>query len=145
MKTQVMQLKKKDGNMTQNDQEAAEVLCECFKEVFVAEDETDNASSKLQVQEKGMRIDTSTGIVFTEEMVMNKLTRLHSRKSPGPDNLHPHLLKQCAENLAGPLSRIFQRSFVTEDVPSGWRLANVYVQSSKWEEKTRRATTDQCP
>ena len=46
-------------------------------------------------------------------------------KSPGPDAIHPHLLKNCADLLALPLSCIFQKSFQNSCLPDDWKSAVV--------------------
>ncbi|XP_072705492.1 uncharacterized protein [Ciconia boyciana] len=43
----------------------------------------------------------------------------------GPDGIHLRVLRELAEELAKPLSIIYQRSWLTGEVPDGWRLANV--------------------
>jgi len=54
-----------------------------------------------------------------------KLQKLHEEKSPGPDGIHPKLLKECAEVLAKPLSILFETSFDTATLPKDWRRANI--------------------
>ncbi|PKU43592.1 rna-directed dna polymerase from mobile element jockey-like [Limosa lapponica baueri] len=39
--------------------------------------------------------------------------------------MHPQLLKELADVIAGPLSIIFERSWRTEEVPEDWRKANI--------------------
>uniref|UniRef100_A0A8B9I9X6 Reverse transcriptase domain-containing protein n=1 Tax=Anser brachyrhynchus TaxID=132585 RepID=A0A8B9I9X6_9AVES len=43
----------------------------------------------------------------------------------GPDGIHPRVLKELADVIAGPLSIIFQRSWESGEVPLDWKLANV--------------------
>ncbi|KAK4826398.1 hypothetical protein QYF61_008685 [Mycteria americana] len=43
----------------------------------------------------------------------------------GPDGIHPRVLRELAEELAKPLSIIYQQSWLTGVVPDDWRLANV--------------------
>jgi len=38
--------------------------------------------------------DLSAEDLFTEDIVYKKLCMLNVSKSPGPDNIHPHLLKK---------------------------------------------------
>ncbi|XP_077149043.1 P2X purinoceptor 4 isoform X1 [Ranitomeya variabilis] len=45
--------------------------------------------------------------------------------SPGPDELHPRVLKEIAEEIFEPLSIIFENSWRTGEVPEDWRRANV--------------------
>ncbi|GAB0199266.1 mitochondrial enolase superfamily member 1 [Grus japonensis] len=43
----------------------------------------------------------------------------------GLDGIHPRVLRELAEVLTEPLSIIYQQSWLTEEVPVDWRLANV--------------------
>ncbi|KAJ7401508.1 hypothetical protein WISP_00173 [Willisornis vidua] len=43
----------------------------------------------------------------------------------GPDEIHPRLMRELAEELAKLLSIIFQQSWLSGEVPDDWRLANV--------------------
>ncbi|GAB0190250.1 hypothetical protein GRJ2_001490300 [Grus japonensis] len=43
----------------------------------------------------------------------------------GPDGIHLRVLRELAEELAKPLSIIYQQSWLTGEVPDNWRLANV--------------------
>ena len=58
-------------------------------------------------------------------MVKEHLISLNEFKSPGPDELHPRVIKELAEELSGPLSIIFAESWKTGEVPDDWRRANV--------------------
>ena len=50
---------------------------------------------------------------------------LKSNKAPGPDNIHPAVLRECCDVLSVPLSIIFSKCFDAGVVPSDWRIANV--------------------
>ena len=41
---------------------------------------------------------------MTDEMVHKKLQSLRSDKYPGPDNMHPRILKELAKELTPPLA-----------------------------------------
>ena len=66
-----------------------------------------------------------TEIRFTAEMVKDKLKVLKPSKASGPDNIHPRILKECADELSVPLSEIFNASMTTGIVPTAWRQAKV--------------------
>ncbi|KFQ80870.1 hypothetical protein N335_03455, partial [Phaethon lepturus] len=63
--------------------------------------------------------------IIQEEAVKDLLHHLDSHKSMGPDGIHPRVLRELAEELAKPLSTIYQQSWLTGEVPGDWRLANV--------------------
>ena len=42
--------------------------------------------------------------LFAEHVVHKQLCILNASISPGPDNIHPHLLKHCADLLAFQLT-----------------------------------------
>ena len=66
-----------------------------------------------------------TDLDFSETAVREKLQKLNPDKSPGPDDIHPLLLKECAYVLSQPLSLIFQQSFDTGTLPADWRTASI--------------------
>ncbi|KFW76577.1 hypothetical protein N305_03718, partial [Manacus vitellinus] len=63
--------------------------------------------------------------VLQEETVNDLLSHLDSHKSMGPDGIHPRVLGKLAEELAKPLSIIYQQSWLTGEIPDDWKLANV--------------------
>ncbi|CAL4087000.1 unnamed protein product, partial [Meganyctiphanes norvegica] len=62
---------------------------------------------------------------FTEFDVYNILIHLKESSAPGPDTIHPKVLKECAANLALPLFLIFRHSLDSGFLPLDWKLANV--------------------
>ena len=129
VKDRVVQLKRRDGSLTANDAEAAEELCLVFKDVFTMEGSFDAPQKDLSgaptPKEAGQKDKSPADVQFDEKAVRERLLRLDPDKSPGPDGLHPHLLKACADNLAKPIAMIFQKSFDTAELPVDWKLANV--------------------
>jgi len=53
----------------------------------------------------------------------------------GPHAIHPGVLRELAEELAKPLSIIYQQSWLTGEVPDDWRIANVTpIYKKGWKE-----------
>ena len=52
-------------------------------------------------------------------------TKLKVGSAGGPDNLKPIFMKSLANELAGPLSHIFEILFHSGCVPSSWKLAHI--------------------
>jgi len=50
-------------------------------------------------------------IIINDDTVMSKLIGLKEDKSPGPDNIHSALLRNCARTVVLPLTIIYQKSF----------------------------------
>ncbi|KFP06617.1 hypothetical protein N300_03825, partial [Calypte anna] len=67
----------------------------------------------------------NTPPAIQKETVSDLLSCLDPHKSMGPDELHPRVMRELAEELAKPLSIIYQKSWLTGDIPDDWKLANV--------------------
>src|SRR5664279_3607795 len=124
VKVKVTQIKKKDGLLTTSDKEAAEELCSSFKEVFTVEEDNSMVEDEQQdcVEQQSSQL---RDVAFSIDSVYKKLINLDSSKSPGPDGLHPHLLKSCANNPAKPLKMIYQKSVQTGKIPQDWKMADI--------------------
>ena len=57
--------------------------------------------------------------------MFNALKSLNINKSPGPDGIHPRLLKELADILSTPLTTFFNRSLVEGKIPTAWKKAEV--------------------
>ena len=64
-------------------------------------------------------------IVFTVPGIQSLLENLKVVKSPGPDKIHPLVLKHCASELAPVLQVIFSQSLSTGNIPSVWLISNI--------------------
>ena len=53
------------------------------------------------------------GIAVTEDIVKKVLDGLKVTSSPGPDKVHPRVLKEVAAQMAKPLPILFQKSLDT--------------------------------
>ena len=117
-------MKKQDGSLTKDHQEATEELPRSFMQVFMVEGEVHNPidASIPVVEVDSGRLHQDLKNLFTEEVVYDRLSKLDSGKSAGP---HPHLLKECASSIAKPRASIFQESSSQGQIPSDWKLANV--------------------
>ena len=97
---------KDNGDMTMIDMETAELFASYFEDVFAAED----TSHMPVVEDRSFDWDDAD-IDFSPKVVQKKLQQLREDKSPGPDGIHPKLLRKCAGVLAEPLSILFGAAF----------------------------------
>ena len=118
-KEPVARLLDKDGKYTENDQEKATVLNDFFSSVFVSEDDLSPPSFKANFSKPLNNVQIST------KDMHDKLKSLNINKSPGPDEIHPKILYEAAEQLAYPLTFIFNKSVELGRIPSKWKTAEV--------------------
>ena len=60
-------------------------------------------------------------ITFTVSDIEKLLLKLNCNKSPGPDNIHPRILKECATVLSLPLWILWKKAKVTPIFMKGSR------------------------
>ena len=110
---------------TEDDNEKAEILSKYFSSVFVLEssdgiNEVD-ARSNCSIEETD----------FGEDEVIKAIKNLRKDKSPGPDGIHPRIIKECVDQIILPLQIIFQQSFNSENIPEDWKKANIISLNKK--------------
>ena len=59
------------------------------------------------------------------KLAQDLVLQLDAHRSMGLGGIHPRVLKELADVIAGPLSIIFQQSWESGEVPVKWKLANV--------------------
>ena len=64
-------------------------------------------------------------IKITVEDVREKLNGLNICKSPGPDGVHPRMLKELASELCRPLEIDFSQSIIEGKLPDDWKKADI--------------------
>ena len=135
-KSRVPDLKVSDSRFADSEQEKVDVLNQFFTSVFTRED----LSSIPQLEERQFA-SPLTDINITEELVLNALKSLNASKSPGPDSIHPRILKESAEVIALPLSLIFRSSLSSGMIPEKWKWAHitpVFKKGSKHDKENYR-------
>ena len=120
-KENVSSLLKEDGKLTTNDLEKSEVLNDFFGSVFTVEDKSD-----IPIFNPNKPINSFVNTVnITVDDMSNALSSLKINKSPGPDGLHPRVLKELSKELAYPLKCIFDLTIKTGKLPDKWKVAEV--------------------
>ena len=101
------------------DKEKAESLNKFFASVFVDEPSGQIPTMEMRTTSNKSRVE------ITEEIIRKKLEQLNISKSPGPDSMHPRVLKELSPIICRPLNIIFNTSLNTGKLPSVWKEANV--------------------
>ena len=115
----VAPLKNKEGFLKSDSQSKANILNEQFCSVFTKEDGS-------TIPDKGpSNINTMNDITVTENGVFKLLKNLNTNKAAGPDEIRTKILQITAAELSPILTRIFQFSLDTGEVPQDKRDANI--------------------
>ncbi|KAK3083103.1 hypothetical protein FSP39_014041 [Pinctada imbricata] len=64
-------------------------------------------------------------IIITEQDVLDVIKNLDTSKASGPDAISPKMIKPICNEIAKPLSKIFNLSLKNQKFPSDWKIANV--------------------
>ena len=97
----VSDLKKPDGSLTSNSFEKAETLNSFFSNVFTQED-----AGNLPVFDNREYQTPLDNVNITVEEVRKKLSSLKVAKSPGPDGIHPRVLRELSVESSAFILRI---------------------------------------
>jgi hypothetical protein len=119
VRTKVTNVDKANGEVTATDKETADELCRYFHSLFQTKEELQYKSLVAAIL--ALTID----IEIDADAVMQKIQQLRSDKAAGPDGIHPHLLKMCADTVSTPLALIYNKSLHAGKVPEYWKLAIV--------------------
>ncbi|KFP73622.1 hypothetical protein N311_11985, partial [Apaloderma vittatum] len=73
----------------------------------------------------GGSLEKENPSTVSEHQVRDHLKNLKVHKSMGPDEIHPQLLKELVDEVARPLSIIYERSWQSGKVPTDWKRENL--------------------
>ena len=105
---------------TTDDLEKAEVLSNFFSSVFTKE-----GPEEIPHMEERQYQTPLDDIKVSVKLVEKKLGKVKPCKSPGPDNIHPKILREASKTLSHPLAILFQSSLDIGKIPEEWKVANV--------------------
>ena len=101
-----------------DDREMSEVFVEYFGSIFVG-------AAPVSPAEHQVFDGLMDPLDISYDSVRNLLLKLNGSSAPGPDSIHPQVLKSCASALAYPLCTIFRRSLNSASLPSIWKHSTV--------------------
>ena len=107
---------------TTNNAEKANVMNNYFASVFVKEG-ANIPIPNLQIDIGD--VEMCEDIVITEDEVYKKLCNLNVNKSPGPDGVHPKILKVLAPVISGFICTVFNESIQSGTLPESWKSAHI--------------------
>ena len=105
------------GQFISDHDKKASIFNQYFNSVFSTEDKSSITSLHDSVYFHPKLIDN---ITFTPANVYEELVNLQRDKACGPDCIPAHLLKEAADFICSPLSRIFQLSIDSGCLPRFW-------------------------
>jgi hypothetical protein len=113
-------LKTRDGSVVSDSAGMAKILNGFFSSVFTEEGdepvpEAEHCHTETDLED--IRAEVST--------VKKKIKELKPASAPGPDGIGSMFLKELADQIAEPLTKIFNKSLASGDVPDDWRDAHV--------------------
>lgn len=111
-----------DGNkqIASADDDRADILNNYFASVF--NEEESNSTTNITISLPNVDMEN---ISIIEDDIKKRLDLLNVNKSPGPDALHPRILKEISTEISVPLKIIFDNSIRSGSLPDEWKLANV--------------------
>ena len=127
VKNTISGLKTHNGTLLTSPEDISNELGEFFHSTFTSE--PDGPVPELKTVTTNMMND----IHITEDQVRDILCQVNESKSPGPDGVHPKLLKSLCDNNAfiESVTKLFRACYETGKMPEIWKLADVVALHKK--------------
>lgn len=125
-KEAIPRLVKNDGSVVESDEEKCKVLNGFFASVFSKDDPSLKISSPISSDgSPDKTVPSLAHVSFDPNLVAKMINKLRPHSAPGPDGIHPRVLKETVDIISYPLALLFNKSMQEGVIPSDWRRANV--------------------
>ena len=105
------------SSMKFDDQSKVEILSKQYSSVFTKED----MNNIPTIEDRSNKLIKD--LVITVEMVTKALHEINPNKSCGPDLIHPRLLIELADQIAEPITVLFNKTVQSGILPTDWKRA----------------------
>jgi hypothetical protein len=112
------------GALSSSPSEAAETLAATYQAAFSPE--TQDILAPVNLPYHSQSVNSLNSVSFPVHAVEKLLSLCDPGGSPGPDGIHPRVLKECSTALALPYSILFSASFTTGSLPFAWKQAIIH-------------------
>jgi Reverse transcriptase (RNA-dependent DNA polymerase)/Endonuclease-reverse transcriptase len=119
-KSPVGPLKDKNGRVVSDNAEMAKILNGFFSSVFTEEGDGPVPEAEQCAVESKLE-----DVKVEEKVVRQKIKELKPASAAGPDGIGSLLLKELIDQVAKPLTKIYNKSISTGVVPGDWKDAHV--------------------
>ena len=102
-----------------NDEEKANILQKQFSSVYTQEPEDCIPTIAKRT------VCNIVDLHVTTEMTQKELLNLNINKSCGPDEIHPRILLELADYIAGPVALLFNMTIKHGNLPRDWKWDNI--------------------
>lgn len=115
------------ANMSYNDRiiSTGSEICDAFNHYFHSVFILSSAERQPVSIGSHQSVLDINSIDINTSRVLSELKHVNIQKGAGSDNIHPILIRTCAEELAEPLTIIFRASLASGVFPSKWKTALV--------------------
>ena len=118
VKPRIGDLRNSVGTLESDDKAKAVILNDFFAGVFTAEN-----TSCIPEPATRHAVVPLDDIIISRCSIEQKLRALKATSSPGPDDIHPRVLKELSQTLSLPLALLYRKSINTGELPDIWKQA----------------------
>jgi hypothetical protein len=123
IKDDIKVLRLEDGSLVYDKPTIASTLNSQFHKAFTKPSLAGHVEKMVSRTTKICDLDPH--VVFSTQNVQKYLDSLNKSKTPGNDNIHPHVLREASSSFAAVLSKLYIKSYESGELPAEWKEANI--------------------